>query len=103
MNEGNVVASPLSIAGALHMLAAGAAGDTRYQICEKGLGLDPEIFGTRKGVSHKESIFSFRSLIEDDIDVGEGKSHPHNVVTNTSVTTLQAMRNSVKGLGIRIQ
>ena len=69
MNEGNVVASPLSIAGALHMLAAGAAGDTRYQICEKGLGLDPEIFGTRKGVSHKESIFSFRSLIEDDIDV----------------------------------
>ena len=58
MNEGNVVASPLSIAGALHMLAAGAAGDTRYQICEKGLGLDPEIFGTRKGVSHKEPIFS---------------------------------------------
>ena len=57
MNEGNVVASPLSIAGALHMLAAGAAGDTRYQICEKGLGLDPEIFGNRKGVSHKEPIF----------------------------------------------
>ena len=56
MNEGNVVASPLSIAGALHMLAAGAAGDTRYQICEKGLGLDPEIFGSRKGVSHKEPI-----------------------------------------------
>ena len=62
INEGNVVASPLSIAGALHMLAAGAAGDTRYQICEKGLGLDPEIFGSRKGVSHKEPI-SARFLI----------------------------------------
>ena len=81
MNEGNVVASPLSIAGALHMLAAGAAGDTRYQICEKGLGLDPEIFGTRKGVSHKESIFPFHS---HDIDVVQGKGHLHNVVTNTS-------------------
>ena len=66
MNEGNVVASPLSIAGALHMLAAGAAGSTRYQICEKGLGLDPEIFGTRKGVSHKKPFqfaFSLVNLI----------------------------------------
>ena len=67
MSEGNVVASPLSIAGALHMLAAGAAGSTRYQICEKGLGLDPEIFGTRKGVSHKKPI-SIRFLI--------GQSYP---------------------------
>merc|ERR1711962_248974 len=65
MGEGNVVSSPLSIAGALHMLAAGAAGDTRYQICEKGLGLNPEIFGTRKGVSHKALVSGYNDLIDD--------------------------------------
>lgn len=37
--DGNVVLSPFCIAGVLHMLAAGSAGETREEILINGLGL----------------------------------------------------------------
>jgi len=55
--DGNAVVSPFSVAGVLHMLAAGSIGGTREEVLENGLGLQFTEY-------IKDDIFVYPGLFE---------------------------------------
>jgi len=69
----NLVVSPFTIAGVLHMLAAGSQGDTRQEIITRGLGLDYKSYYYRGRFNYQKLVESYQYFT--DFVVGNGKNY----------------------------